>query len=58
MTDKLLGQLKNAVGEVALVPASGGVFEVSMDGQLLFSKAQTGRFPSESALISDITAKL
>lgn len=28
-----------------MVPSSGGVFEVTLDGQLLFSKKETGRFP-------------
>ncbi len=54
----MLGQFKNAVGELALVPSSGGAFEVSVDGEQIYSKLQTGRFPSESAVISDIAAKL
>lgn len=28
---------------VALVPSSGGVFEVSRDGRLIYSKRATGR---------------
>jgi selenoprotein W-related protein len=33
--------------EIELIPSSGGVFEVSLDGQLLFSKQKTGRFPEQ-----------
>lgn len=58
LADKMLNRFKNAVGEVALVPSSGGAFEVSLDGLEVYSKLKTGRFPSESALISDIMAKL
>lgn len=29
----------------ALVEGSGGVFEVQVDGKLVFSKKATGRFP-------------
>ena len=29
--------------EIRLVPASGGVFEVSVDGDLIYSKKETGR---------------
>jgi selenoprotein W-related protein len=30
---------------VELIASSGGVFEVSVDGRLLFSKKKLGRFP-------------
>jgi selenoprotein W-related protein len=33
--------------EVDLIPSSGGVFEVSLDGKLLYSKQKTGRFPDQ-----------
>jgi selenoprotein W-related protein len=33
--------------EIDLIPSSGGVFEVSLDGKLLYSKQSTGRFPSQ-----------
>ena len=32
--------------EFQLVPASGGVFEVSVDGRKIFSKAELDRFPA------------
>ena len=33
--------------EVQLVKGSGGVFEISIDGKLAFSKKQLGRFPTD-----------
>jgi selenoprotein W-related protein len=36
-----------AAAQVELVESSGGVFEVSRDGTLLFSKKQLGRFPTD-----------
>ena len=33
--------------EIDLIPSSGGVFEVTLDGELLFSKKETGRFPEQ-----------
>jgi len=30
----------------ALIKGGGGVFEVKLDGELVFSKKQTGRFPA------------
>jgi len=28
------------------LPSSGGVFEVHLDGELIFSKKEVGRFPT------------
>ena len=39
-----------AAAQVELVEASGGVFEVSRDGKLLFSKKQLGRFPTDQEI--------
>ena len=33
------------LGELALVPSEGGVFEIRLDGELLFSRKSSGRFP-------------
>lgn len=37
-----------AGAEVDLVRGSGGVFEITVDGQLKFSKKQLGRFPTDA----------
>jgi selenoprotein W-related protein len=41
---------KQLPGGITLVPSSGGVFEVTLDDRILFSKKQTGRFPEEGEL--------
>ena len=38
--------------EVELIPGVGGVFEVTVDGQLRYSKKQTGRFPTDDEIIA------
>jgi selenoprotein W-related protein len=38
------------------VPAGGGCFELTADGELLYSKLQTGKFPDEQAMV-DLVAK-
>jgi selenoprotein W-related protein len=37
-----------------LKSSSGGVFEITVDGKLIYSKKQTGEFPDESELIEKI----
>jgi len=42
----LAEELRQSVDvEAHLVAGGGGVFDVFVDGNLVFSKAQTGRFP-------------
>ena len=38
--------------EVELVPGVGGVFEITVDGQLRYSKKQTSRFPTDEEVIA------
>jgi selenoprotein W-related protein len=44
------------ISVLEMVPASGGRFEVSLDGELLFSKAATGRH-AESGEVAELFHK-
>lgn len=45
MAQELLTTFQSEIGEVALVPATGGVFEVRVDSVLIWSRQEQGRFP-------------
>jgi len=45
MAQELLTTFEADIGEVALVPGAGGVFEVRVDGARLWSRHERGRFP-------------
>lgn len=45
LVQELLTTFGDELGEVALVPGGGGIFEVVLDGETLFSNKQAGRFP-------------
>lgn len=45
MAQELLTTFSDELGEVAIVPGSGGVFEVRVDDELVWSRAAAGRFP-------------
>jgi selenoprotein W-related protein len=48
----LAAELESAVGaESDLVASGGGVFEVSVDGNLLFSKRSLDRFPDDGEIV-------
>jgi len=41
------------IESLTLVPDSGGVYEIFKDDQLIFSKTELGRFPSNDQEILD-----
>jgi selenoprotein W-related protein len=45
MAQELLTTFEQEVGEVALIPGREGVFEVRLDGEVIFSRQQQRRFP-------------
>lgn len=36
---------------LTLVPSTGGVFDISKDGQVIFSKKAEGRFPEHDEVL-------
>lgn len=45
LAQELLFTFADELGEVALVPGTGGIFEVRLDGERLWNKKDAGRFP-------------
>lgn len=43
---------------VELVPGGGGIFDVVVDGKLIYSKHETGRFPAYGEVTGLIDEKL
>jgi selenoprotein W-related protein len=50
MAQELLTTFSNDCGEVALIPGTGGIFEIRFDGQMLWSRAAEGGFPEMKEL--------
>ena len=53
-----MGQFGAKIGEVTLIPASGGVFELTYNGELLFSKKALGRFPNEGEVLELLQSRI
>ena len=53
---ELLGAWAPLISRATLLPSSGGRFEVKLDGELIFSKKETGRFPEEREVIQLLPA--
>jgi len=50
MAQELLTTFTTELGEVALVPGTGGIFEVRLEEELIFSRKEEGRFPESKEL--------
>lgn len=50
MAQELLTTFEADIGAVALVPGTGGVFEVRIDGDAVWSRKAEGRFPEMKEL--------
>lgn len=46
------------VGSLKLIPSTGGVFEISVNGQNVYSKKATGEFPDPDAVARDVQQRL
>ena len=42
---RILEEWEQAIDAIEVVPGTGGIFDVHLDGELLFTKAMLGRYP-------------
>jgi selenoprotein W-related protein len=47
-------KFKQEIGGLRLIPSAGGVFEVIVDGKLIYSKKATGEFPDPDAVVQQV----
>ena len=50
MAQELLTTFEDELREVALVPGTGGIFEVRLEGEAIYSRKAEGRFPESKEL--------
>jgi selenoprotein W-related protein len=58
LTAEILKAYETHITSLDLVPSSGGVFEVDVDGDRIFSKQVTNRYPAAMEIKKLIEAKL
>lgn len=56
MASDLLNKYGTDVKGLTLVPGGGGCFEVKFNGNLIYSKLDTGEFPTAEQITSAIEA--
>jgi selenoprotein W-related protein len=50
MAQELLGTFGQDLGEVALVPGTGGIFRITVDGELIWDRKEKSGFPEITVL--------
>jgi selenoprotein W-related protein len=49
---------KQQIRELKLIPSGGGCFELSINGDLIYSKLKAGKFPDEQWAVEAVGARL
>ncbi|MBA3843872.1 MAG: hypothetical protein H0X39_14880 [Actinobacteria bacterium] len=55
---RILEELEPVVGSVEVVPGAGGIFDVHVDGDLVFTKKMIGRYPNPADVLPLIRERL
>jgi len=50
-------KLKQDIRSLKLIPSGGGAFEVTVNGQKIYSKLQTGKFPEPDVIVKAVRDK-
>ncbi len=58
LTADLLKEIEPGITSIELIPSQGGVFEVEVNGDSVFSKKATGRHAEEGEILKLVWAKV
>ena len=54
----MLATYKQQIKDMKLIPAGGGCFELTVNGELVYSKLKEGKFPDERWAIEAVGGRL
>lgn len=52
VTNEILTTYQHVIDDLTLITGDKGVFDVQVDGQLIYSKAETGRKPEDGEVVA------
>jgi selenoprotein W-related protein len=50
-------KFKQDISSLKLIPAGGGVFEITVNGEKIYSKKATGQFPDPETIVQAVRKK-
>jgi len=56
MAEAILGKFEHYIGDLTLIPSKGGVFEVIVGDELVFSKTELGRHAEIGEVVDAVDA--
>jgi selenoprotein W-related protein len=54
VAEEIFNNFRHNIAEIKLITSSGGVFEVTVDDDLIFSKKELDRFPDDEEVTNTI----
>ena len=58
MAAELLSTFGDQIARLSLRPSSGGRYEVTIDGQLVYSKKASGKHTTTEAMVAEVRRRL
>ena len=58
MVEALLGEFEHYIGDITVIPSRGGVFEVTLGDELVYSKKETGRHAELEDVLGPVRERL
>jgi selenoprotein W-related protein len=58
LSEAIMDTFGERFAALKLIPSDNGRFEVSLDGELVYSKLKTGEFPENKQILAEIRAKM
>jgi selenoprotein W-related protein len=58
LSEAIMDAFGDRFGALKLIPSDGGRFEVTLDGDLLYSKLETGDFPENKQILEQIRTRV
>jgi len=58
LTERLLEEFEQQISDLTLIPSRGGVFEVTVDDELLYSKKATGRHAEHDEILAQLRKRV
>ncbi|MDH4177509.1 MAG: Rdx family protein [Thermoleophilia bacterium] len=58
MAARLLEELERVIGALEVVPGANGIFDVHVDGELVFEKKMLGRYPEPDDVLPLVRAAI
>lgn len=58
LANEVLSKYKNLIYKLELVPSTGGVFEITLNQEIIFSKKDLNRYPKDGEILNKLEEKL